>query len=375
MSGAAPPVRLAPLDTLRGIAALAVLAWHYRTGFKAMPLADLLAPFYRSGGYAVPFFFFLSGYILSHVYLRESRRPRTLNNLYNRFARMGPLHYVTLVIVAVCQSYFIAREGAPFVYQFNDTWHFILNILFLQQSGLQSSYSFNGPSWSVGSEMIVNVLFLVAIARVRRVTGLFLAIALLALALLLWSGGDLLYSNELPVMDRLLLNAFASFFWGATLYQLAPPGRPAQRVQDIVFVAAAVASIVIMVVRPDHLQLHLDVVLSFVVFPALLLSAQRGPTAARLLSSPVARWFGYISFSLYLSHFLVQCGFHWYQTHFGLDYANPAVFATFVATALAVGYLVARGFEWPVYHLMTGRRLAGEKPAAPTGAAVKVDIK
>ena len=51
------------------------MIWHYGTGFGAMPLQDLLAPFYRSGGYAVVFFFLLSGYVLSHVYLAPQRRP------------------------------------------------------------------------------------------------------------------------------------------------------------------------------------------------------------------------------------------------------------------------------------------------------------
>ena len=115
-------------------------------------MQDLLAPFYRSGGYAVIFFFLLSGYVLSHAYLAPQRRSAFARNLFARFARMAPLHYATMILVGAIQVWFVAREGMPFVYQFNDGWNFVLNVLFLQQSGLQTGYSFNGPSWSISVE-------------------------------------------------------------------------------------------------------------------------------------------------------------------------------------------------------------------------------
>ena len=358
MEAPAPAARLAPLDALRGFAALAVLVWHYGTGFGAMPMPALLAPFYRSGGYAVLFFFLLSGYVLSHAYTTPQRRSGFARNLFARFARMAPLHYATLILVAGAQAWFVAREGQPFVYQFNDGWNFLLNLSFLQQSGLQTGLSFNGPSWSIGVEMLVNIVFFALLASRLRLMPLFIAASLAASTLLLLAGGDLLYSDRQPLLDRLMLGGFAGFFWGAALYRIAPPGQPESTAFDAMFAVSLAATLAMLVLRPEMPWAQLDVVIAFVAFPALLICALRGSLTARLLSAPALRWLGYVSFSLYLIHFPVQCAFHAVQPSTGPMYQHPGVFVVFVACSLAAAYLVARAFEWPVYRRLTGRRLA-----------------
>jgi len=90
---------------------------------------------------------------------------------------------------------------------------------------------------------------------------------------------------------------------------------------------------------------------------ARMASALRGTFTSRLLAAPVPRWLGYVSFSLYLIHFPVQCLFHAVQPQAGLSYQSPLVFAAFMISSLAAASLVARGFEWPVYRLLTGRQL------------------
>jgi hypothetical protein len=53
----------------------------------------------------------------------------------------------------------------------------------------------------------------------------------------------------------------------------------------------------------------------------------------------------------------VQCLFHAVQPYAGLSYQSPLVLAAFMISSLAAASLVARGFEWPVYRLLTGRQL------------------
>jgi peptidoglycan/LPS O-acetylase OafA/YrhL len=92
--------RLRELDSLRGIAALAIVFWHYSQHFQAFPLFGLLQPFYRAGYYSVDFFFVLSGLVLARAYLKQERRLHFTDNAMRRIARIYPLHLVTLLCVA-----------------------------------------------------------------------------------------------------------------------------------------------------------------------------------------------------------------------------------------------------------------------------------
>jgi peptidoglycan/LPS O-acetylase OafA/YrhL len=353
--------RLAPLDTLRGIAALSVLFWHYRTGFGgSMPLYPVFAPFYESGGLAVPFFFLLSGYILAHVYMTPQRKGELGSNLFARFARMGPLHYATLVIVAVVQLVFLNWLGDVFVYQHNDARHFLLNLFFLQETGLQTGYSFNGPAWSIGAEMIVNVVFLTLIAKFARpvlwVTGIAIA-SLLALL------GDILYSTIYPKLDRQLLGAFISFFQGVLIHLALPPTKPKSHHYDFCFAVVLIAALATMTLRPT-ITANLDLLIAFVYFPLMIVCAIRGPLTAQVLGHSRLRVLGYISFSLYITHFLVQCAFHAISAISPINYGNVTTLAAFVIASLLVGWLTAKYFEWPIYAHLTGRSL---KPDAGEG--------
>ncbi|MCO1384488.1 acyltransferase family protein [Burkholderia multivorans] len=76
--------RLHELDSLRGLAALGVVAWHYTNHMKASPLSFIFAPFYKHGLLMVDFFFVLSGYVLARAYWNETRSEQPIRNLGKR---------------------------------------------------------------------------------------------------------------------------------------------------------------------------------------------------------------------------------------------------------------------------------------------------
>jgi len=110
-----PPATLCNIDLLRGIAAFAILLWHYqhfyfpRAGVNGVadqravqPLFYMFSWFYLHGAWAVQFFWILSGFIFFHVYAQ--RGDVSLREFFgNRFSRLYPLHLITLCIVAVLQ--------------------------------------------------------------------------------------------------------------------------------------------------------------------------------------------------------------------------------------------------------------------------------
>ena len=164
--------RLVGLEVLRFLAAIGVLVWHYQhftfTGPSGpdwdpgrLPLRWLFAPFYAYGHAGVSLFWCLSGFLFTWKY-----RGAVADNgisfghfLWRRFSRLYPLHLVTLLTVALLQPLYAAQYDKDFVYIFNDSQHFVLNLMFANWWGFQSGQSFNGPSWSVSAEVLIYLLF------------------------------------------------------------------------------------------------------------------------------------------------------------------------------------------------------------------------
>lgn len=131
------------------------------------PLDDLLWPMYEYGNYGVEFFWALSGFIFAHRYACEIASG-SLD--FSRFAvqrlrRIGPVHYVSLLIVASLQPIMVQSFGEPFVYAHNDVFHFLLNVFGASSWGFEKGYSFNGPFWSVSIEIPIYLLFFVMASR------------------------------------------------------------------------------------------------------------------------------------------------------------------------------------------------------------------
>lgn len=161
--------RLHSLDAARGIAALAVVVWHWQHMYligggklgdrTIQPFYELLFPLYQYGWLAVEFFFTLSGFVFFWLYGQAiSRKSLGLGKFWlARFSRLYPLHFITLLVIAAMQVNLMANGHDSFVYG-GTTWpNFILNLLFLQY--FIPGWTFNGPEWSVGVEILLYVLF------------------------------------------------------------------------------------------------------------------------------------------------------------------------------------------------------------------------
>ena len=103
------------VDFLRGFAALSVLIWHYQHLYSTapgiveladkstQPFYDILWLFYNYGRHAVYLFWVISGFVFSTVYIKKERT--TAKDFFiHRFARLYPLHFLTLIVVAVLQA-------------------------------------------------------------------------------------------------------------------------------------------------------------------------------------------------------------------------------------------------------------------------------
>ncbi|GAF03935.1 acyltransferase family protein [Saccharicrinis fermentans] len=142
-----------PLTSLRFIFAFMVFTSHL--SFFEESRSGILTRIYNSvlheGYIGVSFFFILSGFILAYNYQDGILKNReSIKKFYlARFARIFPLHILTLII-SIPLSYGIFMED-------RSIWlsQLVTNLPLMQSYiPVKSIYfSFNAPSWSISDEM------------------------------------------------------------------------------------------------------------------------------------------------------------------------------------------------------------------------------
>ncbi len=87
-------MRIKELDAFRGIAALAVVIYHYTTRYNQIYDTTSLFNFH-AGWLGVPFFFILSGFVIT---LTVNKCKSPVEFLYRRFIRLYPTYWICLII-------------------------------------------------------------------------------------------------------------------------------------------------------------------------------------------------------------------------------------------------------------------------------------
>ncbi|RBL91361.1 acyltransferase family protein [Chitinophaga flava] len=214
------PAYFHSLDAFRGIAAIIVILFHWQVFFypgdvfvpegdlnPQLPLYPYLSLFYTHGMLSVDIFFQLSGFIFFWLYSNAIASGKINFKKFSiyRISRLYPLHLVTLIAVAILQAIMYRRMGHYFFIQYNDIYHFCLNLLFMQNWGVEVGPSFNAPSWSVSVEIFLYLLFFL-ICKLKWHTNKML------LLLLIPAGAVMQH------YDILIGKGVFSFFLGSLLY-------------------------------------------------------------------------------------------------------------------------------------------------------------
>jgi peptidoglycan/LPS O-acetylase OafA/YrhL len=175
-SNQSPPSHFYTLDAIRGIAAIIVVIYHWQLFYyandtwvpgdidkTALPFYPYLSVIYNDAVVAVDMFFLLSGFVFFWLYADRiaTRKINFRKFMIFRVSRLYPIHLVTLLLVAVLQWLMLKNAGHYYIVQYNDTYHFILNLLFMQSWGIEKGASFSGPSWSASVEVFLYLVFFI----------------------------------------------------------------------------------------------------------------------------------------------------------------------------------------------------------------------
>jgi len=284
-----------PLTALRFFAAFWVVLFHY------WPNLDVgFTPAVATKGYlGVEAFFVLSGFILCHVYLSGfgDGRFRYGDFLWNRLARVYPLHLATLVGVGLMAV--VASAAGMAV---NDTilsWKSLpANLLLVHAWGFAPVSGWNHASWSISAEWFAYLTFpAFAFAawklRERPVTAVLGALAFIAV---LYPMFEMLAGFPLTRATILwgALRIVPCFAFGCALYALWRSGRVPARLSGygVTFFGLATLAAV---------QFGAQDLLIVMLLGGLIFSlASLAQTGFEFAGQPVFVYLGEISYSTYM---------------------------------------------------------------------------
>jgi peptidoglycan/LPS O-acetylase OafA/YrhL len=374
--------RLHALDTLRGVAALAIVIWHWQHFFALTgtwqegwsraqePFYAFLRPLYDEGWAAVDLFFPLSGFIFFWLYRDAIRERRIGAGTFARlrFSRLYPLHLLTLLAVAGLQFFFYRATEGFFIYDANDAQHFASGLVMAQQWLPPTiEQSFNGPAWSVSVEVLLYIAFF-ALSRLG-LRGFWSALAV-SLA------GVLLYR-----WNWFIARGVMGFFAGAAVYALDQAilkRAGAKRIARIVCFGALalwVGTLVEAYLGPLHDALYwlsghispeagrlyigysADVFLLlfiFVVSPVTILALALGEQVLGMSWQRLS-FLGDISYSTYLLHFPMQLACALIAVNLSLTpafFENGTALLVFYAVLIGLGLLSFHFFERPLQTML-----------------------
>lgn len=191
--------RVESLDAFRGICSFLIMVTHFILWIPGVFQAENLPLIYGGFSWKLPYFFVLSGFVLTLSYQKRERleaRPYG-TFLVNRFFRIYPVFLLSTIAMFILGNLFGAGEeieGASLFFNISwrlePTWsEFIHTLLF---DGIADTWGFNGPAWTLVYEVRYAILFPLMLWMLRRCSMVSMAIfvALSAVAYHIYGGLD-----------------------------------------------------------------------------------------------------------------------------------------------------------------------------------------
>lgn len=154
--------RLHYLDSVRGIAAMSVLIYHFIGWRWEKNISFHLASFIFNGSDAVSFFFVLSGFVLSYKYLQLNHNLQLKEFIATRFFRIYPAFIVTVLL-----NYLYVNRATFGLNTISDIFFYNSQELWQELVLVKNIHKFYIPGWTLQVEIALSLLmpFFVIIAK------------------------------------------------------------------------------------------------------------------------------------------------------------------------------------------------------------------
>lgn len=354
------PQHFEVLDGLRGVAAIAVVIFH----FMEIAIPDYKDNFIAHAYLAVDFFFCLSGFVIAYAY--DGRLPQigALSFFKLRLIRLHPLVVVTSILGLVV--FMLDPYSDLWVKYADKMWlMFIASCFMVPFPAVQERYfnlfHLNPPTWSLFWEYVANIFYAWVLVKLSKkwlwvltviATGALFYEAQLSGNLSIGWGGDNIHGGGIRV-------AF-SFLAGVLVYR---SGWIIKSRLGFAGLGLLLMAVFLIPFRESYNKI-MDPVVIVLVLPLLVALGAGAMAGSRALG--ICRFWGKISYPLYMVHYPFIWVFFSY-----VQMAKPTlsqmVWITAIGTLLliALAYVVFVFVDVPLRRFLSGRfvkaRLA-EKP-------------
>lgn len=330
------------LDGLRGIAALAVVIFH----FMEWVFTDSSKNFIGHGFLAVDFFFCLSGFVIGYAYDDRIRKMGVAEFFRLRLIRLHPLVVLGSVLGLLC--FFLDPFASPIVYSAGKLALMFVCSLFLIPLPLMEErafnlFAFNAPSWSLFWEYVANIFYAFVLYKVgRRSLAVLTILAAAGICIVSYRAGNLLggWSKD-NFLDGGARVAY-SFLAGLFIY------RSNWIIKNRLGFTGLAILLFLAFIMPGSKWNWLTEPLVVLFYFPLLVSLGAGSYLSTQYKS-ICRFSGNISYPLYMTHYAAIWIFGNYYT-IGKPPAGelPYIIIPGVIFLVIIAYLVMVFYDIPV---------------------------
>ena len=354
------------LDGLRGVASLMVVVFHL---FEAYADDNPVKQIINHGYLAVDFFFLLSGFVIAYAYDDRWSRMTQWSFYKRRLIRLQPM-VVMGSLIGAALFYFGKGNTFPLIAA-TPLWKMLLVMLIgctliplspsMDIRGWQEMHPLNGPAWSLFFEYIANFLYAIGLRKLsNRVLGLFVALAAALLIRLAVFGhhGDVIGGWSLTTgglyvgFARLLF----PFFAGVLLMRLGrriPTSHPFAFSTLLLLVAFCLPRFG--GAQHPHWNGLYEALCIIVLFPITVMIGA-GEKRVDGSSIRVARFFGDLSYPLYITHYpLIYIYTAWVIDKKIPPARGAAWGAVLLVAAVTIAYACLKLYDEPVRRWLSRR--------------------
>ncbi len=342
------------LDGLRGVAALAVVIFH----FMEWVFADASQNFIGHGFLAVDFFFCLSGFVIGYAYDDRVKKLGVIEFFKSRLIRLHPLVILGSVL-GILGFLLDPFDISSTAYSAGKLILLFLGSIFmiplpLMEDRFFNLFGFNAPAWSLFWEYVANIVYALILYRVGRRS--------LIVLTLLAAAGLMFVSHR---AGNLLGGWAGENFWdgGARVAYSFMMGLLIYRFNWIIKNKLGFAGLAILLslafVMPWSKWNWLTELLVVLIYFPLLVSLGAGSSLAPGLKK-VCRFSGNISYPLYMTHYAAIWLFgHYYTTYKPGPDQLTYVIVLGVLFLIGVAYLAMVFYDLPVRKYLNKKRQRG----------------